>query len=117
MSLRSSPMNQASDGQWTGPSAVTDSLATDLLAGEYFVTVTNEAGCQDSSSAILSDPVGWPFLVLIAKECVRPTFIVADAAGGTGELTYEWLDQTACCSRRVRLSGGHRWGCLHLPGC
>ena len=82
------------DYQWTGPSVATDSLATDLLAGEYFVIVTNEAGCQDSSSAILSDPVELAISSYsLPSECGEANgFIVADAAGGTGELTYEWLD-------------------------
>ena len=79
---------------WTGPSEATDNLATDLLAGDYFVTAINEAGCQDTASVTLSDPEALEVFITdsLKSECGEDNgYLVADAMGGSGALSYTWF--------------------------
>ena len=83
------------DYTWTGPSVASDNLATDLLAGDYFVTATNEAGCQDTTSVTLSDPdvLDVSITESVVSECGEDNgYLVADAMGGSGALSYTWFD-------------------------
>ena len=83
------------DYTWTGPSDASDNLATDLLAGDYFVTATNEAGCQDTASVTLNDPEVLDVSIAesVVSECGEDNgYLVADAMGGSGDLSYTWFD-------------------------
>ena len=78
---------------WT-PAVSTSNFASNLAAGDYFVTVINGSNCQDSASIQL---VGeYPELVIELVE-VGPTlcgsffgFIEVEAQGGQGGFQYTW---------------------------
>ena len=66
-----------------------------MLAGDYFVTATNEAGCQDTTSVTLSDPEVLDVSITdsVVSECGEDNgYIVADAMGGSGALSFTWFD-------------------------
>lgn len=77
----------------------TDSLAIDLAAGNYEVTVTDANGCAQTATGALPDP---PALVIAELTTVRQGCLgVADgsasvrAEGGTPPYTYDWPGGTA----------------------
>ena len=72
----------------------TAALETNLGASTYSVTITDQNGCTDSSSVIITEPV-----TLIASSSVTSTIncngvtngqVTASAAGGTSPFTYSW---------------------------
>ena len=79
---------------WSGPSPASTGLATDLLAGDYMVVVTNEVGCQDTASVTLFDPDELVVAVLdvVPSECGEANgYVIASSDGGSGTVSQSWL--------------------------
>ena len=82
---------------WDGPSPASSDLANDLLAGAYVVIVTNEAGCQDTASMELMDPEELiaEIVYSVKSECGEANgYLDANAAGGSGSLSYAWSNES-----------------------
>jgi gliding motility-associated-like protein len=78
--------------EWVGTNAIT-SQAEDLVAGTYFVVVTNAAGCQDSADATLINPAPLSVALVdsLVSECGEDNgFLLVAANGGVGSLEYNW---------------------------
>ncbi|WCL82166.1 gliding motility-associated C-terminal domain-containing protein [Saprospira sp. CCB-QB6] len=74
---------------WSGPQAQNGTLATNLAAGTYAVTVTDASGCTAIDSISLADPVPLDATiqqvnVFCANDCDGQ--IIATAVSGTGTL-------------------------------
>jgi|GEM_PF-4128995 len=80
-----------SDGQ-------TDSIATNLVAGKYFVDITDALGCTASDTIVLTEPTDIVPDVVFTQpiRCYGDTeaSFYATAVGGTtnGGYTYNWFD-------------------------
>lgn len=73
-------------------------LTIDLAQGKYFVTISDENGCEITDSVQMVDPD--PLLINdIVKQdawCGNPEgYLIARATGGTGALGYEWYKNNA----------------------
>jgi hypothetical protein len=69
----------------------TTAMVTDLLAGDYFVTVTDANGCQTTSSTSIQN-IGGP-QVTVNNPSVCPdeeVSLTASVTGGTAPFTFEW---------------------------
>lgn len=84
------------------PSGGTDSTATNLTAGNYTVTVTDNTGCSYSTAVTILEPdpviadAGTP--VVICEGTGSPIGGSPSASGGTGTYTYAWDPATALSS-------------------
>ncbi|MFH1319207.1 MAG: PKD domain-containing protein, partial [Bacteroidota bacterium] len=83
---------------WNDPDTQTTNIATGLLAGTYYVTVTDDNGCDTTDSVIITEP-----LLLIAD--ITSTVNVSckegndgsatlTASGGTPPYSYLWDDDS-----------------------
>ncbi|PCH94038.1 MAG: hypothetical protein COB85_06100, partial [Bacteroidetes bacterium] len=77
------------------PSGSTNDTATGLVSGMHTVTVSDNNGCTETDSVMLTEP---PFLsvsivdsVDISCNGLSDGFAVASGSGGVGTLTYEWI--------------------------
>ncbi len=74
-------------------SATTASI-TGVIAGTYSVTITDQNGCTDSTSVVLSQPVitGSSAAVTSLLDCNNDTDgqVTASGSGGTTPYTYSW---------------------------
>jgi|GEM_PF-190480 len=79
---------------WSDPAAQTTNPATNLAAGPYTVTVTDNNGCSSTASVTLTEP---DTLVASIPASTPPTCngvndgtATASQTGGTGPYTYAW---------------------------
>ena len=77
---------------WNTTPVQTDSFATGLVAGTYTVTVTDDSGCVDSVTVIITEP---PLLVIIIDSTknvscfgISDGVIYSSATGGTSPLLF-----------------------------
>ena len=78
--------------EWTPPVS-NAAIAGNLAAGEYALTVTNPAQCQDSAFWTLVDPEALTLTLVdsLISECGEDNgFIEVLAGGGTPPLSYTW---------------------------
>lgn len=75
-------------------SGATDATASDLVAGEYSVTVTDVNNCSVVDAATLTEPSAITILDVATTTTPCPAIpegsATVTAAGGTGDLTIEW---------------------------
>ena len=80
--------------QWNDPGLQTEQLATELEAGTYSVTVTDNTGCYAMDSYILSDADTLTLDTIIGYEPVcfgsATGALAAYASGASGTYTYSW---------------------------
>lgn len=77
---------------WSPMSSATNSL-TNLPAGTYNVTVTNEDFCSHDSSFVISEPAAIYLTMTdsVASECGESNGLLqVVASGGAGAFTYQW---------------------------
>jgi len=78
---------------WSHNGALNSGDATNLGAGNYFVTVTDENNCIDVEAIVITNIPGPTLSVtgITAANCGGPTgSITVSPAGGTAPLTYSW---------------------------
>ncbi len=84
--------------QWNDPAGQSDSIATNLEAGDYTVVVTDADGCMNTSMVTVGegDPIN---LVVSATDAscwdIPDGTATVNASGGAGPFTYLWNDATA----------------------
>jgi gliding motility-associated-like protein len=87
--------------EWTGPdgfTADTEDIA-DLCPGNYLLSVTDEAGCQEINQFSIeaeNDEIEIDFVDIETPSCFGQNdgSVTANVSGGTGDLTLEWLEDT-----------------------
>ncbi len=92
------------DAALTSPIGQTAQVATNLIAGTYWVEVTDINGCTASSSVTLNDPTVLSTAVAVSSNfngadlsCAGASDgeITATPAGGTGAYSYIWYSNAA----------------------
>jgi len=73
------------------PSGGTDSLAQNLCAGSYTVTITDNGGCSSMASTNISGPSMLMDTIVTSYENCNCSFTVS-ASGGTNGYTYQWCN-------------------------
>jgi gliding motility-associated-like protein len=78
---------------WNSNPVQNNAIATNLTAGNYTVTMSDNNGCTATNNVNIIEP---DTLVLIANEDLFicqgfDTTLIAHAAGGFGTLTYNWM--------------------------
>ena len=102
--------------------ALPDSLTWDftgdptmLAAGDYEVTITNEAGCTEVSTYTIGQPeeLGLENVILINQTChdSEDCTIDFDIIGGTGIVTAELIPDSTLCNGTVTLNLKDENGC------
>ena len=80
---------------WDDPSAQTNDTAIGLCAGTYKVIVTDNNGCQDSSTVTITEPVLTSSIASSTDATcngVCDGFATASASGDNAPFTYQWSD-------------------------
>ena len=94
---------------WTG-SASTTSTATDLTAGDYTVTVTDNNGCQQVAATTLTEPAALTATASVNSNvtCNGAADGVASvtASGGTAPYTYSWSGSAGTTETVTNLAPG-----------
>ena len=86
------------------------STITELAAGTYNVMVTDENGCQQSTSAIVTQPdsLALEIQILVENTNLQAPFngeIIVFASGGTGTKQYRWTGPDGFSSNNIRIFG------------
>ncbi|HAY56100.1 MAG TPA: hypothetical protein DCX49_01610 [Flavobacteriales bacterium] len=105
--------------EWS-PSVSTDAIALGLEAGEYALTVTNPAQCQDSASWTLVDPEALMLSLVdsLISECGEDNgYIEVLAEGGTPPLFYLWDDGNSGPLNDGIDEGDHDLSVVDANGC
>ena len=97
--------------QWSGPNGPhpNSNSLTGLCAGDYFVTVTSCTEMMTRGPITVAEPDS---IFLSINSLMHETSQCGDgavsvqASGGTGQLTYLWLDDNSNSPDRTGLSGG-----------
>lgn len=96
---------------WSHNPGLNNPDATNLLAGNYTVTVTDSNGCSDIASAIIGDspPVQIALTASQAEHCgLKNGFAETQTTGGTNPCTYTWShDATLNNPNAINLSAGN----------
>jgi gliding motility-associated-like protein len=92
------------------PSGGTGASASNLVAGTYTVTVTDQNGCQSSTNATVSS-IGGPTVTLVSSAPVtcfgdNDGTATVSASGGSGALTYTWSPSGGNSATANGLSAG-----------
>lgn len=76
------------------PSGGSAASANALVAGQYTVTVTDANGCTHNDSIVIGDPVALTVSSsAIDASCnLNNGSVTATATGGTGSISYQWLN-------------------------
>jgi len=83
---------------WNDPSSQTNATASSMAAGSYTVLVTDANGCQDSTTATLTQPSLFTIFTvdLIDAHCGQSDgSAIVNSVGGTLPHTYLWNDPSA----------------------
>lgn len=94
---------------WTGTPATT-ATASNLCAGSYNVTVTDQAGCSATAQAVVSSGSGISVTANAVNETCQNTCdgsISTTVAGGTAPLTYSWTGTPATTANVSNLCAGN----------
>ncbi len=92
---------------WT--SGETDSVATGLWAATHFVTVTNEEGCEDTVSVVISEPAqglqaSMDSIINVSCAGDSSGYAKATVSGGTAPYTFTWSAGTAGVHDSIRVN-------------
>jgi gliding motility-associated-like protein len=110
---------------WSDPSAQTDSLATDLCAGNYNVAVTDGNGCTDTSYVIIRDTSNFNTSIIdtnmVKCNATCDGSAKAFAENGVQPYTFNWSDPliqtdslaTDLCAGPVTVTISDAIGCTH----
>ena len=82
----------------------TTSTITNLSAGTYTVTVTDDTGATGSGSITLTEPTRVTATISEPVECESPFMIAAEPSGGVVPYTYNW--STGADTRAVMVPSG-----------
>lgn len=93
------------------PSGGTGAIASNLAAGSYTVTVTDQNGCQATTNATVSS-IGGPTVTLVSSTPVtcfgdNDGAATVSATGGSGALTYSWSPSGGSSASATGLSAGN----------
>lgn len=81
---------------WNDPAGQATPNATNLCAGQYIVTVTDSALCEDSDTILITEPNQISFdTSSTTPSCWNicdATATVSNLLGGTGALSVQWMD-------------------------
>lgn len=90
------------------PSGGNDATASDLFAGEYTVTVTDDEGCSNQLQVTLNEPE-----LLIVNETLTDAFcgednggITLNVTGGTENYSYTWIPNVSSTNGATNLAAG-----------
>ena len=81
--------------KWNDAASQTDSLAVGLLAGDYFVTVTDALGCMRISQVTVAAPAAMSAQFLVKNPLCfgsNDGNAAINISNGIGILTYQWND-------------------------
>lgn len=109
--------------QWNDPSLQSESRATELLAGEYLVTVKDAMGCQLTVTILVTEPAQ-PLQIGISSDAVSCNGLSdgsasATANGGISPYQFSWNDpqnQTGPNANNLP-SGEYQVSVLDANGC
>jgi len=93
--------------EWSSPSASTDSIATDLPAGPYAVTVTDATGCITIISGIIgtNNPLTLDVTIDALADCnVSNGAATINVFNGSGNYTYNWINDGGTGQSRTDLA-------------
>ncbi|MEM1358484.1 MAG: gliding motility-associated C-terminal domain-containing protein, partial [Bacteroidota bacterium] len=96
---------------WNDPAGQATAVADNLFAGAFTVVVTDQNGCQETSTATVAEPIPISLLSLTtdSASCFSATDGAAMAipAGGAGGYTYAWSDPSGQTTQQATgLPGG-----------
>ena len=103
------------------PSGGTGSTATNLAAGNYSVTVTDNLGCQIIKTVVITEPL--PLLVSANQMNVscfagNNGVAIVNPTGGTPNYTYSWSPSGSTSNQAQNLSAGnHTVTVIDVNGC
>jgi hypothetical protein len=106
---------------YTWSNAATTSSITGVMAGTYSVTITDQNGCTDSSSVMITEPTA-----LVSSSMVDSTLTcnglsdggaTASATGGTGVYTYTWSNAATTASITGVVAGTYSVTITDANGC
>ncbi|MBL4577295.1 MAG: hypothetical protein JKX74_02410, partial [Flavobacteriales bacterium] len=83
---------------WNDANAQTDSIATGLVAGTYYVVVTDSVGCPGSDTVIITQTAALTLAIsdTATASCgSTDTYAAVSVSGGLGTYTYLWDDPSA----------------------
>ena len=91
------------------PNVSTSANATDLLAGDYTITVTDASGCTDELQVTISEPDAIKIIETITDEdCGLDNGEIAlNVTGGSGNYTYTWNPNVSSTNQATDLSVGN----------
>ncbi len=107
---------------WSSSPAQSTQTATNLPAGSYNVTATDQNGCSGTASASLTQPSALTPGVIANNQSVcynsTPAILTSssNASGGTGSIVYQWQSTTVagCASGWTDITGAT--GPTYTPG-
>lgn len=85
------------------PSGQTTPVATNLFAGNYNVTVTDQNNCTVTETVTVSNPINFAISYLqIPDTCQKGNgTVTAIANGSSGPFTYEWINPAAAIGEQT----------------
>jgi gliding motility-associated-like protein len=93
---------------WAGPNGFSSSSTelTNLCAGDYFLTVTDENGCSISQTYTLAQPEILSGSISQAYNCADGSYeLCVQASGGSGNYSYLWSDGSTTSCITVLVDG------------
>ena len=96
---------------WTGPDGFTsdEDTLTDLSAGTYNLTLTDNNGCQETASAEVTepDPLNISLDEVLNTNCINDSTgsITVTVTGGSPEYTYSWTGPDGFTSDEEDIAG------------
>ena len=78
---------------WNTDPVQTTNKAIDLIAGKYFVTVTDTNGCNDTTSVLITEPTPLVLTTSVTDVSCKSSddgVAVVSVSGGTAPYTYSW---------------------------
>lgn len=93
------PSGGTSPYTYAWSNSLTTASITGVIAGTYFVTVTDANGCSSSSSTTITEPTAVMASSSLIADASCPTAIngsaLASGSGGTSPFTYSWSDNSS----------------------
>ncbi|TXC76226.1 T9SS type B sorting domain-containing protein [Luteibaculum oceani] len=92
--------------QWNDPNQQTGPTASNLTAGTYKVTATDNAGCSAEATVVISEPNSPVIIQLVDikhNDCKgnNDGYIEVTAFGGTAPYSFQWNDVNNSTTKRI----------------